>query len=184
MAPLNLALELGIDARCTDATNVGGSSFMFHVAHARSAIAAGLCDVALVAYGSTQRLVGRSSASVQELDPWEAPFRPAMPVTAYALAAARHMHEYGTTREQLASVAVAARAWAAHEPRRLVARSADDRRRARRADGRRPADGARLLPGHRRRRRGRRHVRRARRGRCAAIPSSCSGPARRTATVT
>ena len=116
MAPLNLALELGIDARYSDATNVGGSSFMFHVGHARAAIAAGLCDVALIAYGSTQRLVGRSSASVQELDPWEAPFRPAMPVTAYALAASRHMHEFGTTREQLASVAVAARSWAAMNP--------------------------------------------------------------------
>ena len=116
MAPLNLALELGIDARYTDATNVGGSSFMFHIGHARAAIAAGLCDVALSAYGSTQRLVGRSSASVQELDPWEAPFRPAMPVTAYALAASRHMHEFGTTREQLASVAVAARSWAAMNP--------------------------------------------------------------------
>ena len=116
MAPLNLALELGIDPRYSDATNVGGSSFMFHVGHARAAIAAGLCDVALIAYGSTQRLVGRSSASVQELDPWEAPFRPAMPVTAYALAASRHMHEFGTTREQLAGVAVAARSWAAMNP--------------------------------------------------------------------
>ncbi len=116
MAPLNLALELGIEARYSDATNVGGSSFMFHLGHARAAIAAGLCDVALIAYGSTQRLVGRSSASVQELDPWEAPFRPAMPVTAYALAASRHMHEFGTTREQLASVAVAARSWAAMNP--------------------------------------------------------------------
>ena len=116
MAPLNLALELGIEARYSDATNVGGASFMFHVGHARAAIAAGLCDVALIAYGSTQRLVGRSSASIQELDPWEAPFRPAMPVTAYALAASRHMYEFGTTREQLASVAVAARSWAALNP--------------------------------------------------------------------
>ncbi len=116
MAPLNLAQDLGIAPRYTDATNVGGSSFMFHVAHARGAIDAGLCEVALIAYGSTQRLVGRGSASVQELDPWEAPFRPAMPVTAYALAAARHMYEYGTTREQLAAVAVSARRWAALNP--------------------------------------------------------------------
>jgi acetyl-CoA acetyltransferase len=87
-----------------------------HVDHARAAIAAGLCEVALIAYGSTQRLVGRSSASVQELDPWEAHFRPPMPVSAYALAASRHMHEFGTTREQLAAVAVAARAWAARNP--------------------------------------------------------------------
>ncbi len=116
MAPLNLGVELGIRPRYTDATNVGGSSFLLHVDHARAAIDAGACDVALIAYGSTQRLIGRSSASVQELDPWEAPYRPAMPVTAYALAASRHMHEFGTTREQLAQVAVGARAWAALNP--------------------------------------------------------------------
>jgi acetyl-CoA acetyltransferase len=116
MAPLNLAHELGIEPRYTDATNVGGSSFLLHVDHARAAIAAGACEVALIAYGSTQRLLGRSSASVQELDPWELPYRPVMPVTAYALAASRHMHEFGTTREQLAQVAVSARAWAALNP--------------------------------------------------------------------
>ena len=116
MAPLNLGVELGIHPRYTDATNVGGSSFLLHVDHARAAIAAGKCEVALIAYGSTQRLIGRSSASVQELDPWEVPYRPAMPVTAYALAASRHMHEFGTTREQLAEVAVSARAWAALNP--------------------------------------------------------------------
>ena len=112
MAPLNLAQDLGISPRYTDATNVGGSSFMFHVGHARAAIAAGLCDIALIAYGSTQRLVGRGSASLQELDPWEAPFAPVMPLTAYALAASRHIHLHGTTREQLAAVAVSARRWA------------------------------------------------------------------------
>ncbi len=116
MAPLNLGQELGIRPRYTDATNVGGSSFMFHVNHARAAIAAGLCEVALIAYGSTQRLVGRAQASVQELDPWETPYGPRMPVTAYALAASRHMHEFGTTREQLAEVAVSARRWAQRNP--------------------------------------------------------------------
>ena len=116
MAPLNLAQDLGIRPRYTDATNVGGSSFMLHVDHARAAITAGLCSVALIAYGSTQRLVGRGSASVQELDPWELPFRPAMPVTAYALAASRHMYEFGTTRAQLAEVAVSARQWAQLSP--------------------------------------------------------------------
>jgi acetyl-CoA acetyltransferase len=72
--------------------------------------------VALIAYGSTQRSTGRSRASVQEISPWEAPYRPWLPVTGYALAAARHMHEFGTTREQLAEVAVAARGWAALNP--------------------------------------------------------------------
>jgi acetyl-CoA acetyltransferase len=116
MATLNLCEELRIAPRWTDSTNVGGSSFLVHVQHARAALEAGLCDVALIAYGSTQRSTGRSRASVQEVSPWEAPYRPWLPVTGYALAAARHMHEFGTTREQLAEVAVAARKWAALNP--------------------------------------------------------------------
>jgi acetyl-CoA acetyltransferase len=116
MAPLNLAEALGIRPRFVDGTQVGGCSPIVHLRHAAAAIAAGLCETAVIAYGSTQRLVGRASASVQELDPAEAPYRPRMPVTAYALAASRHMHEFGTTREQLAEVAVAARAWANRTP--------------------------------------------------------------------
>jgi acetyl-CoA acetyltransferase len=90
---------------------------MAHLAHARTAIDAGLCDVALVAYGSTQRSVGRSRASAQEIDPYEKPYDPMLPVAAYALAASRHMHAFGTTPEQLAWVAVSARQWAQHNPR-------------------------------------------------------------------
>ncbi len=116
MATLNLSEELRVVPRWTDSTNIGGSSFLAHVQHARAALEAGLCSVALIAYGSTQRSTGRSKASVQEISPWEAPYRPWLPVTGYALAAARHMHEFGTTREQLAEVAVAARAWAALNP--------------------------------------------------------------------
>jgi acetyl-CoA acetyltransferase len=117
MATLSLGEALGVRPRVTDATQIGGSSPMAHVDHARAAIAAGLCDVALIAYGSTQRSVGRASAAVQEVDPYEAPYRPVLPVTAYALAASRHMHEFGTTPEQLAEVAVSARAWARRNPR-------------------------------------------------------------------
>jgi acetyl-CoA acetyltransferase len=117
MATLNLGEALGVRPRYTDATQVGGSSPLCHVDHARAAIAAGLCDVALIAYGSTQRSVGRAGASVQEVDGYEAPYAPMLPVTAYALAAARHMHEFGTTPEQLAEVAVAARRWAMGNPR-------------------------------------------------------------------
>jgi acetyl-CoA acetyltransferase len=117
MATLNLGEQLGVRPRYTDATQIGGASAMAHVDHARAAIVAGLCDVALIAYGSTQRSVGRASASVQEISPYEAPYRPLLPVTAYALAASRHMHEFGTTAEQLAEVAVAARAWAQRNER-------------------------------------------------------------------
>ena len=118
-ATLSLGEYLGLgpeQVRHADSTNVGGASFVAHLAHAAAAIAAGRCEVALIAYGSTQRLVGRASAALQERDPYEAPFRAPMPVTAYALAAARHMHEYGTSPEQLAEVAVSARAWAARNP--------------------------------------------------------------------
>jgi acetyl-CoA acetyltransferase len=89
---------------------------MFHVAHAQAALQLGLCKVAVIAYGSTQRTVGRRRASVREYNPYETPFRPFLPATAYALAASRHMHQYGTTREQLAAVAVAARDWALLNP--------------------------------------------------------------------
>lgn len=99
-----------------DSTIVGGSSFEIHVAHAQAAIEAGLCSVAVVAYGSTQRSAGRKNASPREFNPYETPFKPFMPSTAYAMAANRHMHEFGTTREQLAEVAVAARRWAQLNP--------------------------------------------------------------------
>jgi acetyl-CoA acetyltransferase len=115
-ASVTLAEELGLAPRHSDSTMLGGASPMAHLAHARTAIEAGLCEVALIAYGSTQRSVGRSRASVQELDPWEAPYAPALPVTGYALAASRHMHEFGTTPEQLAWVAVSARRWAQGNP--------------------------------------------------------------------
>ncbi|MDE2516118.1 MAG: thiolase [Rhodospirillales bacterium] len=99
-----------------DSTIVGGSSFEIHVAHAAAALALGLCSVAVIAYGSTQRSVGRKQASVREVNPYETPFRPFLPASAYALAASRHMHQFGTTRRQLAEVAVAARQWALLNP--------------------------------------------------------------------
>jgi len=116
LSVLALCEYLGIDPPFLGSTIVGGSSFEYHVAHAMSAIEQGLCTVAVIAYGSTQRSVGRKQASVREINPYESPFRPFMPSSAYALAASRHMHQFGTTREQLAAVAVAAREWALLNP--------------------------------------------------------------------
>src|SRR3954447_12439049 len=62
-ASVNLAEDLGIRPRHSDSTMIGGASPMAHLNHARAAIAAGLCEVALIAYGSTQRSVGRARAS-------------------------------------------------------------------------------------------------------------------------
>jgi acetyl-CoA acetyltransferase len=116
LSVLALAEYLGINPAFLGSTIVGGSSFEYHVAHAMGAISLGLCNVAVIAYGSTQRSVGRKQASVREINPYETPFKPFMPSSAYALAASRHMHEFGTTREQLAAVAVAAREWALLNP--------------------------------------------------------------------
>jgi acetyl-CoA acetyltransferase len=116
MPVLNLCEYLGIEPRYMDGTHVGGASFLSHVAHAQAAIESGACEVAVIAYGSTQRSAGRSNAAPQEISAYEAPYRPMHPVTAYAMAASRHMHEFGTTREQLAAVAVAAREWAVLNP--------------------------------------------------------------------
>jgi len=116
-APMNLAEYFGIKPRYFDGTAIGGSSFMCHVAHAQAAIEHGLCEVALIAYGSTQRSVSRAAASPREFNPYESPYRPFMPSSAYAMAASRHMHQYGTTREQLAEVAVAARKWGLLNPK-------------------------------------------------------------------
>ncbi|MFZ2003977.1 MAG: thiolase [Stellaceae bacterium] len=115
-SPLNLAEYLGISPAYIDGTIIGGSSFMFHIQHAMAALQLGLCEVCVIAYGSTQRSIGRQNASVREIYPYETPYRPFLPSTAYALAASRHMHEFGTTREQMAEVAVAARQWALKNP--------------------------------------------------------------------
>ena len=115
--PMPLCEYLGIKPKYFDGTQIGGSSFMSHVAHAQAALEHGLCEVALIAYGSTQRSVSRAAASPREYNPYETPYRPFLPSSAYAMAASRHMHQYGTTREHLAEVAVAARQWALLNPK-------------------------------------------------------------------
>ncbi|KAF1067613.1 thiolase [Variovorax sp.] len=113
---LNVAERLGIKPRHADGTMVGGASFLFHLQSALMALELGLCEVALICYGSNQLTAGGKLASMPDPQPYESPFRPRYPLSSYALAAARHMHQYGTTREQLADVAVAARDWARLNP--------------------------------------------------------------------
>jgi acetyl-CoA acetyltransferase len=116
-----IAEYLGITPRWSDSTNLGGSSFDSHVGHAVTAMRAGRCQVALITYGSTQRsqrsrTLG-GSGGVRGPGQFELIWGLPLPVGAYALAATRHMHQYGTTAEQLAEVAVATRAWAALNPK-------------------------------------------------------------------
>jgi acetyl-CoA acetyltransferase len=113
---------LGLRPSYIDSTMLGGSSFIAHLLPAMQALASGQCNAVLVCYGSAQRTAtfGRKEvvASRRFLDPqpYETPYEPMQPLSAYALAASRHMHEFGTTRRDLAEVAVAARAWARLNP--------------------------------------------------------------------
>jgi len=118
-----LAEYLGIQPKYTDSTNIGGSSFEAHLGHAVAGIEAGLFEVALITYGSTQRSDrsrGRGSYTFKLTEQFEPPFGLPTPVGAYALAAMRHMHQYGTTSEQLAEVAVATRKWAAMNEKAMM----------------------------------------------------------------
>ncbi len=116
MPTLTVAEYLGIRPRFSEGTVIGGSSFVHYLLPALLALDTGQCEVALVCYGSNQRSAGGRLATMSEPQPFEAPYGPRYPISSYALAAARHMHQYGTTREQLAEVAVAARQWAMRNP--------------------------------------------------------------------
>lgn len=116
LSGLSFSEYLGIRPRVTDNNRTGGSAFITHMFWAAHALLTGQCNVALVAYGSNQRSGAGKLVSSQKIPYFEAAYRPLMPVSAYALATSRHMHQYGTTREHLAHVAVSARAWAAKNP--------------------------------------------------------------------
>jgi acetyl-CoA acetyltransferase len=107
---------LGVRPKFSDSNMVGGSSFVQHLLNAAMALEAGLCNVALICYGSNQASASGRLVTMAEVQPYEQPYEPRYPIVSYALAASRHMHQYGTTRAQLAAVAVAARDWARHNP--------------------------------------------------------------------
>ena len=120
--PLNVVECLGIRPKFVEGTNIGGSAFVAHQLPAMLALDAGLCDAVLVCYGSTQRTApfGRkertAARNVLDPNPFEGPYQPFNPPSSYAMIAARHMYQYGTTRRQLAEIAVAFRKWAQLNP--------------------------------------------------------------------
>lgn len=116
LSGLTIAEYMGIRPKFTDNNRTGGSAFLTHTEIATMALNAGLCDVALICYGSNQRSAAGKLVSSVRLFEYEAVYNPIFPATSYALAASRHMHEYGTTAEQLARVAVSARKWANMNP--------------------------------------------------------------------
>lgn len=120
LSGLSLTEYLGISPRLTDNNRTGGSAFLTHAIHAALALDAGLCDVALIAYGSNQRTASGRLVSSLRPSPYEAPYRLARPVGGYALAASRYMARYGLKKEQLGAVALAARQWAILNPDAFV----------------------------------------------------------------
>ncbi|OBK73942.1 acetyl-CoA acetyltransferase [Mycobacterium sp. 1274761.0] len=119
LPPVEVSEYLGLRPTWVDATNVGGSSWEVMARHAADAIARGDVDVVLLSYGSTarsdvKRRVRTSAAAMSTAGAmqYEAPYGATL-IAKYAMAARRHMIEYGTTVEQLAEVAVAAHEWAA-----------------------------------------------------------------------
>ena len=117
---LSLAGHLDLHPSYVDSQMIGGSSFVSHCLHAAAAIEAGLCHVALVTYGSTAAserfAIGTGGGSAGDPpDQFEGSFGATL-VGAYAMVARRHMHEYGTTSEQLAEIAVTMRRHAGMNP--------------------------------------------------------------------
>jgi acetyl-CoA C-acetyltransferase len=127
LGPLSMAEYMGLGKlRHVDTTETGGSSYVIHVSHAAQAIAMGKCTVALItlagrpraegmATGTAPRNYGSAAPDVQ----FEYPFGPTV-VNMYAMCAMRHMHEFGTTSEQLAWIKVAASHHAQHNPHALL----------------------------------------------------------------
>ncbi len=122
MWPMPVVEYLGLRPTFIDGTMVGGSSFIAHLLPAVHALNSGQCNAVLVCYGSTQRTATFGRREIAQArrwmdpQPYETPYEPFNPPSAYALATSRHMHQYGTTRRDLAEVAVAARRWAQLNP--------------------------------------------------------------------
>lgn len=126
MAGLNMAEYFGLQPRVIDTTSVGGSSYEFHAAHAKRDIAVGKARVALLTYGATAHSnaqaigVGGRMGGAHPADNMDQ-FAGMTLVANYAMVAQRHMHQYGTTSEQLAEIPVATRRHAMRNPQAVQA---------------------------------------------------------------
>jgi acetyl-CoA C-acetyltransferase len=125
LGALSMADYMGLQCRHVDSTDTGGSSYLLHVSHAAQAIAAGKCNVALITLAGRPRSESSSGTQPRNWgqnvpdEPFELPYG-VVTVNNYALVAARHMHDWGTTSEQLAWIKVAASQHAQHNPHAML----------------------------------------------------------------
>jgi len=121
--PLSLVDYLGLDVKVLGSTDTGGSAYLTHVGQAIQAIEAGRCSVALITLAGRPRTGGAAADPAPDWSlpdvPFEHPFGRSV-LNAYAMVAMRHMHEFGTTSEQLAWVKVAASHHARHNPNAML----------------------------------------------------------------
>lgn len=117
MAAITFAEYFGLAPAFVDSTFIGGASNVAHLDMAAAAIRAGLCQIVLICYGTTPRQGEYVSLTPEYPDDFERPYGVCFPVGLYAMCAQRHMHQYGTTREQFAKLVVESRRWAALNPR-------------------------------------------------------------------
>src|SRR3954454_20193922 len=115
LAPVEIAEDCGLRPTWADGTGVGGSTWEFMAEHAVEAIQAGHAEVVVLAYGSTTRADLKARRRGANLSfgargpvQFDVPYGHTL-ISKYAMATRRHMHEFGTTIEQLAEVAVSAR---------------------------------------------------------------------------
>jgi len=123
LGPISMVEYMGLNVGHVDTTETGGSAPIVHISHAAQAIAAGKCSVALITLAGRPRSAGVSANPAPNWDvpelPFEFPYRSSV-LNQYAMVAMRHMHEYGTTSEQLAWVKVAASHHAQHNPHAML----------------------------------------------------------------
>jgi acetyl-CoA C-acetyltransferase len=122
---ISMAEYMGLNLKYTDSTETGGSSYVIHVGHAVNAIAMGKCSVALITLAGRPRAEGVATlgprdygSALPELG-FESPYGPVV-TNQYGMAAMRHLHQYGTTSEQLAWVKVAASHHAQHNEHAML----------------------------------------------------------------
>ncbi len=126
MGPMSMVDYMNLKVRHVDSTDVGGSSYQLAVGHAMEAIAAGRCNVALITLAGRPRSEGQATGTApragnpaQAEMQFEYSYGPAT-ANMYAMCAMRHMHEYGTTSEQLAWIKVAASHHAQYNPHAML----------------------------------------------------------------
>lgn len=127
--PIGMADYLNLKLSWFDGTEAGGCSYLAHIQRATTAIASGQCKVALITLAGKPRSSGQATGTAPRAlgpDKPEVPFESSFKWTIagiYGMMAQRHMHQYGTTREQIAWVKVAASEHAQHNPNALLTKT-------------------------------------------------------------